>query len=159
MKLLKLKTTKKDNEYLRQISKPVTTEELNSKVIQDLINNMIYTAEKTEIKKGWITAGLAAIQVGVPLQIIVSRDVTSEEFTVYINPKLRLMGGAMDVNLEACLSVPDIEGEVVRHKRVKVSYLDREGNKIKRELKGFSARILQHEYDHLQGILFTDKMI
>jgi peptide deformylase len=78
---------------------------------------------------------------------------------VLVNPKLISASEDMDIHYEGCLSIPDTYGQVKRHKKIKVSALDENGNEIKINTSGFFARVIQHEMDHLDGILFTSKMI
>jgi len=75
-----------------------------------------------------------------------------------INPMITDKSKEMITGEEACLSVPDVFGLVRRHKNIVVEYLDAKGNKQKKKLKDFNATIIQHEMDHLDGVLFVDKM-
>ena len=76
-----------------------------------------------------------------------------------INPKILETSNEMFIGEEACLSVPDVYGNVKRHKSIAVEYTDIKGNRQTKKLKDFNARIIQHEIDHLDGILFVDKII
>ena len=107
--------------------------------------------------------GLAANQVGVPLQLAVI-DLSSREdeeqrhpLLVIINPELIVMEGSV-LEEEGCLSIPDIRGMVPRFTDIAVRALDRDGKSIELQLKGFPARVVQHETDHLDGVLFFDRM-
>lgn len=99
--------------------------------------------------------GLAAPQIGqnIALAVINSKD---GAFCL-INPKIIKKSWARELGQEGCLSVPGIFGKVRRHKKITLIYLDREGKKIKLTAQGLMARVLQHEIDHLNGILFIDK--
>ncbi len=101
--------------------------------------------------------GLAANQVGVQKRIIIAAD-GEEKIYELINPRCE-QGVEEEVGLEGCLSLPGSYGEVPRSPRVTVSALDREGRPFRLEAEGLLARILQHEIDHLEGVLFTDRAL
>lgn len=101
--------------------------------------------------------GLAANQVGVPLRIFVWK-ISEEQEGVLINPTLRLTSGK-SVDIEGCLSLPGIIASVPRAENVIARGLDTEGRKIEIVASGLLARVIQHEYDHLEGILITDRAI
>ncbi|HSS46587.1 MAG TPA: peptide deformylase [Burkholderiales bacterium] len=107
-------------------------------------------------------AGLAAPQIGVGLQIAIfgvtrnPRYPDAEEvpYTVLINPGLMPLGEEMEEGWEGCLSVPGMRGLVPRYRRLRYQGRDQFGKAIDRSVEGFHARVVQHEYDHLQGILY-----
>ena len=110
--------------------------------------------------------GLAAPQLGRNIRVIATtqrekkgddKKVTGE--TIMINPKLTAASEEQVVWEEACLSLPEIFGMVRRHKTITVQYMDLKGNIQTKKLKDFNARIIQHEMDHLDGILFVDKLV
>lgn len=109
--------------------------------------------------------GLAAPQVGRSLQLLVvaSRpnprypDAPLMEPTVMANPRILQTSGAIAYGWEGCLSVPDRRGWIPRDRQIEVDYCDRWGNRQRRSFHGFIARIFQHEFDHLHGILFPDR--
>ncbi|NMB41635.1 MAG: peptide deformylase [Firmicutes bacterium] len=101
-------------------------------------------------------AGLAAPQVGISKKIIVVRD--GDGIVEIINPEITYSEGE-SIGIEGCLSIPGIYGEVPRFARVTVKGLDRSGRKLEIFGEEFLARVLQHEIDHLQGILFIDKAL
>lgn len=154
--MLKIITVEENEQLLRQISKPVDIEDINTDPFQEFIDNLIYTAENTKLAPGWITAGLAAIQVGEPLNLFILKDVDDGGYKVYINPEYEIVGDACSKGLEGCLSIPNTTAKVIRPKKIKIKYLDRFGKKHKEKLSGWDARIFLHEYDHLIGVLFTD---
>ncbi len=125
---------------------------INSAVC-NLIDDMIETMREAE------GVGLAANQVGVSKRILVASD-CRENGGVYelINPRCENAEGE-EVGVEGCLSIPGQYGEVPRHQKIIVSALNRKGEKIRLELEGLPARILLHEMDHLDGVLFTDKAV
>ena len=107
-------------------------------------------------------AGLAAPQIGVPLRVVIfgvernPRYPDAEEvpFTVLCNPVLTPLGAEMEEGWEGCLSVPGMRGLVPRHLRLRYSGFDQHGARIEREAGDFHARVVQHECDHLDGILY-----
>lgn len=107
-------------------------------------------------------AGLAAPQIGVDLRVVVfggSPSVRYPEapvvpFTVLVNPVLTPLGKDMEEGWEGCLSVPGLRGVVARHARLRYSGFDPQGMVIEREVDGFHARVVQHECDHLDGVLY-----
>ena len=110
-------------------------------------------------------AGLAAPQVHVPLRLFVYRvpQGRAEEEpemlpTVVINPVLELLGEELVTRWEGCLSIPGIRGAVPRHARIRYSGVDADGAAVGAEVEGFRAWVVQHEYDHLDGILYPMRM-
>ena len=105
--------------------------------------------------------GLAAVQIAVPKRVIVI-DLDQKEGAknprAYINPKIIWASEEMAVFEEGCLSVPEIWDDVERPARIKCEYLDRDGNKQRLEADGLLATCLQHEMDHLNGVLFIDHL-
>lgn len=107
-------------------------------------------------------AGLAAIQIGVPVRLVIfgveenPRYPDSEEvpFTILINPDIKPLSEQKEPGWEGCLSVPGMRGEVPRYTHIHYSGFDEFGNRIDREVEGFHARVVQHECDHLDGILY-----
>src|SRR6201996_3135012 len=119
-------------------------------------------------------AGLAAPQVHVPLRVVVfqapgerSTDPglsESERFdhtaplTVLINPEIEVVDGAREAGWEGCLSVPGLRGLVERPAHIRYRGFDLEGRKVERTARGFHARVVQHEFDHLEGVLYPQRM-
>lgn len=135
---------------LRTKSKEVS--EVTDKT-KELLENM---AETMYAASG---VGLAAPQVGILQQIVVI-DVGDEHGLVQlINPVITEQSNEKEILEEGCLSIPDRNGEVIRSKKVTVKALNREGKEIKIRADGYMARAIQHEVDHLNGILFIDKVI
>jgi len=105
--------------------------------------------------------GLAAIQIGIPKRVLVmdlARKDGKNEPRVFINPKILWTSEETAVCQEGCLSVPDIWEEVERPAQIRAEYLDREGRPQSLEAEGLLATCLQHEIDHLEGILFVDHL-
>jgi peptide deformylase len=123
---------------------------------QTLVDDMIETMREAP------GVGLAAPQVDVPIRLIVVEFGDEEDETVpptlhtLVNPKIARHSRETIIGTEGCLSIPDLVGDVERYESVTVKTLDRYGNPRKIKAKGWLARILQHEIDHLNGILFTD---
>ena len=135
---------------LKVVSTPV--EKVNAeirKLAEDMADSM-YEAEGI---------GLAAVQIGVPKRVIVmdlDQKDGKKDWRVFINPKITWASEEMATFEEGCLSVPDIWDDVERPARIKAEYLDLDGKKIEMEADGMLATCLQHEMDHLEGILFID---
>ena len=104
--------------------------------------------------------GIAAPQVGINKNVFwVQRfDKEGEPFEFYLNPKIVWRSALLRKGMEGCLSTPDIDGEVLRNYTIKLTYLDKEGKFHEEMIEGFTAVVFQHEYDHLNGILFTDRI-
>jgi peptide deformylase len=138
---------------LRKVAKKVTALELRMPLTQQLIDDMIETMHAAP------GIGLAAPQVGVSKRIFVA-DVTDENeehnLYVFINPVLTDFAGE-ETAAEGCLSIPGKIGDVTRAASCTISALDRHGKKVRVEATGMLARCIQHEVDHLDGILITDK--
>lgn len=135
---------------LRQVSKPVESFDADlRKFSADMLDTM-YDAPGI---------GLAAIQVGAPVQMLVI-DLAKEDEPkapqIYVNPRILWSSEERNVYEEGCLSIPDYYAEVERPKQVRVSYLDIEGKSHEVEADGLLATCLQHEIDHLNGVLFID---
>jgi len=146
---------------LREAAREVTAEELASAEVQQLIDDMIETMRAAD------GAGLAAPQVGVPLRIAVIEVREGNPrypykpaipLTVIVNPLLTQLDGATFVTNEGCLSMPNIRGDLERLENVGVRYIDREGGVHEETRRGLTAGTFQHEVDHLDGILFVDRM-
>lgn len=104
--------------------------------------------------------GIAAPQVGINRNLVwVQRfDKEGEPFELYLNPKIIWRSALLRKGREGCLSIPDIDGQVLRNYTIKLTYLDKDGKFHEEMIEGFTAVVFQHETDHLNGILFTDRM-
>jgi len=149
-----LPITKEPNPLLHQVSKNLTAEEITSKTTKEFVANLI---ETMYVKDG---VGIASVQVGNPIQLcVIARDFTPDKTTdlVLINPSFVKASILREWAEEGCLSVPKIYGSVRRYKKIKVSALNMKGEKIEFVARDFFARIVQHEIDHLNGVLFIEK--
>ena len=138
------------NKLLRQVSQPV--DEVN-KEIQKLMDDMLETMYSAN------GIGLAAIQIGVPKNLIVIDLLTKEkkkEPMFFVNPEILKKSSKMSKYEEGCLSIPNLFAEVKRPSECEIEYLDYEGNKKSLKATGLLATCIQHEIDHLKGILFID---
>jgi len=141
---------------LRERARPLDKADIRSAAFQKLIDDMIDTMHE------YHGVGLAAPQVHEGLRLFVALldedpDAKSEA-AVIINPEIVPNGSAIEEGWEGCLSIPDIRGMVPRYTDIRLKALDRTGRAIELPLKDFPARIAQHETDHLDGLLFFDRM-
>src|ERR671924_2090204 len=155
-----LKVARLGHPVLRQQAERVVPGDIQSADVQRLIDDMIETMHEYD------GAGLAANQVHVPRQIAVIEvaknprypDAPEIPLTVLINPVVTPLGEEMEDGWEGCLSVPDMRGRVPRFTAVRLECLDRDGHAIDVVAKEFFARVIQHETDHLKGIVYVDRM-
>jgi peptide deformylase len=142
---------------LRQIAKEINADYAN---LKSLLSDLFDTMYKSD------GMGLAAPQIGKSVRIFVvdatsleDEDPSLKDFKkAFINPKLRILGEETIVMNEGCLSLPKIREDVDRHNRIRITYYDENWNFFDEEYEGLKARVIQHEYDHLDGILFIDKI-
>lgn len=142
---------------LRQKAEAVNIEKLNESEMKELLADM----EATMIEKDG--AGLAAPQVGISRQIIVIADRKGKNIFM-INPQITHRSWGKIIGEEGCLSVIDEKGRIIygrveRHKRITCQYYDAQGKKKKIQAEEPLSRVIQHEIDHLEGILFIDRLI
>lgn len=145
---------------LRQKSAKVDLARVKDSKFQKLIDDMIATMRAYE------GVGIAAPQIGLPEAIFCVEVQSSRRYPdmpnipVYtvINPKLSVTDDSQVRMMEGCLSIPDLRGDTPRARAVRLEGFDRHGRPLAFEAKGFHARILQHEYDHLQGYVYLDRV-
>ncbi len=145
---------------LRLLEKSQPVEAFGTPQLRELIADMRDTMAHLN------GAGLAAPQIGVPLRVVIfgvtrnPRYPDAEEVsdTVLVNPVITPLGEEMEEDWEGCLSVPGMRGVVPRLKKVRYQGFDESGNRIDRSVEGFHARVVQHECDHLDGILYPMRM-
>ena len=149
---------------LKKMCKNITSDYENLDLLIDNMWETMYAASGV---------GLAAPQIGISIRLfIVDASPFSEDKTlsleereklskfkmVFINPELKAISDNLNTFNEGCLSIPEIREDVVRENEIIVDYYDQDFNKKSLKLDGLRARVVQHEYDHIQGILFTDKL-
>jgi len=139
---------------LQQVAEPVR--EFATQELFDLLEDMLDTMRSLN------GAGLAAPQIGVPHRVVIFEVERNPRYpraevvprTVLINPELTLLGEAMEEDWEGCLSVPGLRGLVPRFRQLRYRGYDAYGRPLERTVEGFHARVVQHEVDHLDGILY-----
>jgi len=155
-----LKVARLGHPVLRKVAEPVAVKQIASAGTQRLIDDMVETMRE------YNGAGLAAPQVHTLQQICVIEvngnprypDAPSIPLTVLINPVVTPLTAEMDDGWEGCLSVPDMRGVVPRYTAVRLEAFGRDGERIDTVAKEFFARVIQHETDHLHGIVYVDRM-
>lgn len=144
------------------LTSPAAAVTVFDKKLKRLIDDMKVVLEHTVKPKG---VGLAATQVGESLRIFLTKPLASSDIRVFINPVI--LGPAADGaglsdrgdKLEGCLSIPNVWGKVKRIKSLRLQYQDETGQKHEEDFSGFIATIIQHETDHINGILFTQRVL
>jgi peptide deformylase len=142
---------------LRERAAEVTADRFGTRFLRDLGRDLVRTMHEGS------GVGLAAPQIAVPLRVFayyLPEDGPTPELPprVLVNPRLTLHGAADDPGWEGCLSIPGLRGLVPRHRHLRVEAFDVDGDPVAFEAEGFHARVIQHEHDHLDGILFLDRM-
>jgi peptide deformylase len=157
-----LKIARAGHPILKRRAEPIA--DPKAPAVRKLIADMVETLADAN------GAGLAAPQVHVPLRLVMfhvpeerakredGEAAEPQPLTILINPVIVPLGEEMAVGLEACLSVPGLAGQVPRYSHIRYSGLDQNGEAIEREAHGFHARVVQHECDHLDGILYPMRM-
>ena len=153
------------NPLLRQKSKevmPAGGQAGGDKKIKKVVQDLLATVKSTSEPEG---LGLSAIQIGQPVRIFVAK--TGRNFEVFINPKITFFSkkrlsqalAKEELLFEGCLSVPQIYGFIDRPFEIQITWQNEKGNQKTRKFKNKLAVCLQHEFDHLEGILFTDRLL
>ena len=149
---------KMGHSLLRQVARPV--KEFGTRELRELVADMDDTMRSLN------GAGLAAPQIGVSLRLVIFEVMRNPRYpeagevpyTVLLNPELTPLGDETEDGWEGCLSVPGLRGLVPRHRRLRYRGVDLEGRPIDRTVEGFHARVVQHEVDHLDGILYPMRL-
>jgi len=159
-KALNILTTKnsKEESILRGKSLLITPDELKANEFKEFLDDLLYTAQHSEDQGNVPAGGIAAVQVGNSKRVFYSLNYDTNEWELFINPTVEPNGFLKFSGEEGCLSVPKIVGNVSRYYKVKVRYQDLEGNWNTKKYSDINAASIQHEFDHLDGILFTDRM-
>jgi peptide deformylase len=155
-----LKVARLGHPVLRQAAQPIPVDAIRSAGVQRLIDDMVETMREYD------GAGLAANQVHTLLQVAVLEvaanprypDAPNIPLTVLVNPVVTPLTDEIEEGWEGCLSVPDMRGRVPRHTAVRLECYDREARRVELVAKDFFARVIQHETDHLNGIVYLDRM-
>jgi peptide deformylase len=145
---------------LRHIAEPVPETGFGTGELADLITDLRDTMAARD------GAGLAAPQIGVSLRVVIYGITSNPRYpeappipeTVLINPQLLPLGDGCQLGWEGCLSVPGLRGQVRRPQRLQLHWRDAAGGHHQRSVEGFEARVVQHECDHLDGLLFVDRL-
>jgi peptide deformylase len=155
-----LKVARLGHPVLREVAQPIPVEMIRSADVQRFIDDMVETMRE------YSGAGLAANQVHTPVRIAVIEvtanprypDAPQIPLTVLVNPVVTPITEEIEEGWEGCLSVPDMRGRVPRYTAVRLECHDREGGRVDLVAKDFFARVIQHETDHLNGIVYVDRM-
>ena len=153
-----LKVARMGHPVLRAAARPLDKSEIRSGAVQQLIDDMIETMAE------YHGVGLAAPQVHESLRLFVAaldhdgEEDAGREPVVVINPQLVVVGQDVVEDWEGCLSIPDIRGRVPRARQIQLRAVDRTGAAFTIDAQNFQARVIQHETDHLDGVLFFDRM-
>jgi peptide deformylase len=152
-----LKVARMGHPVLRAKARPLEKGEIKGAATQKLIDDMIETMVE------YHGVGLAAPQVHAGVRVFVAAldagsDEQEPEPIALINPEITVVGSDVVEDWEGCLSIPDIRGRVPRAREIAVRAFERTGSRIELRAQNFAARVLQHENDHLDGILFFDRM-
>ena len=146
---------------LLRVAEPVKKEMFASGEIASLVDDLLDTMKAAN------GAGIAAPQIGVNLRVVIFGgagrnprypDAPEIPFTVLCNPEIEFLGEEKTAGWEGCLSVPGLRGEVPRFERLRYRGLDENGNIFERTVDGFHARVVQHECDHLDGVLYPRRV-
>lgn len=157
-----LKVARLGHPVLRKVAEPVKEKEIKTPEFQQFLDDMIETMHEYE------GIGLAAPQVHRSVRVSVIEvhksnprypDKIEVDLHVFINPVLTALTDEKSAYWEGCLSIPGMRGLVARPNKVKVEYLDRNGKKQELTGDGFLATVLQHEFDHLDGKLYVDRLV
>lgn len=145
---------------LRDVADPYTVEEICSPATQAFVRDMVETMDAYD------GAGLAAPQVAISKRMFVYGVESNPRYpeapevprTVLFNPSWEKLGDDTELEWEGCLSLPGLRGQVRRYNHIRVKALDEKGEPFEFEAHDFHARVFQHEYDHLDGVVFVDRM-
>jgi peptide deformylase len=145
---------------LREVAAPVPDAEIATPAFQQFVDDLVETMRAAN------GAGLAAPQVGVSRRVFCVEVHDNPRYPykpdialrVLVNPELRALSSETFSSYEGCLSIPDLRGALPRSLEIEVAYLDRQGNRVVEEIRGLSAGTFQHEQDHVDGVLFVDRV-
>ena len=154
---------------IREVGDPILSVKCKDVDIKNINNEILEEIEDLKETLNFTEGfGIAAPQAGINKRIVIIQvdkekctynDCEEVPTTVMLNPTWRKLSEETDIEYEGCLSVPSIRGKVERYKNIEVTYYNEQGKKITRQVKGFTARDIQHECDHLDGIVFLEKVV
>ncbi len=155
-----LKVARLGNPILRTPAREVPAGDVEQPDFQRFLDDMVVTMRDHD------GVGLAAVQVHESRQVAVLEVADNPRYpgkgavplSVLVNPAITPLGDDTEEDWEGCLSIPEMRGRVPRYKRLRVTALDREGNERDFIAEGFHARVIQHEVDHLRGLVYLDRM-
>jgi peptide deformylase len=147
-----LKVARMGHPVLRRVAEPIPDSEVGSPAVQGLIQDMLQTVFEYD------GVGLAAPQVHASVRLVLLCLDPEAGFECWINPELTPVGEETMTTTEGCLSLPGLRGDVTRPAGVHVRGMDQNGEPFEKTLTGFSAVVAQHECDHLDGVLYVDKV-
>jgi peptide deformylase len=147
-----LKVARMGHPVLREKARPVEKADFRDPAFQKLVDDMIETMHE------YAGVGLAGPQVHEGRRLFVAVLHEADEAVAIVNPEITVVGDEVVEGWEGCLSIPDIRGRVPRAFRIKVQACDRHGKRIEIDASDYPARVIQHETDHLDGVLFFDRM-
>ncbi|HEU5464357.1 MAG TPA: peptide deformylase, partial [Candidatus Binatia bacterium] len=155
-----LKVARLGHPVLRRVTAPVSQVDLQSAALQQLIDDMV------ETMKEYDGVGLAADQVHESKQLAVLEVADNPRYpskpnvplTVLVNPSVTPLSDEIEDDWEGCLSIPELRGKVPRYRRIRVTGWDRHGRELDFIAEDFHARVIQHEFDHLHGKVYLDRM-
>ncbi len=162
-----LKIARMGHPVLRAKARPLSADDIRSPRVQQLIDDMFETMKEYQgvgLAAPQVHAGLRVFVAGVSSQARRDEDDGEEDeeqrvpLMALVNPEITAVGKETVEDWEGCLSIPDIRGRVPRARQILVRGYDRTGKRIEIPASGFTARVIQHETDHLDGILFLDRM-
>ena len=146
--MVMLKIIKYPNIILRKTAQTITSFDTKLKKISEEMYDIMLSDDGI---------GLAGPQVNINQRIIIIGKLDHQAYSVYLNPEITYFSKDKEIGEEGCLSLPHIFGLVKRSKKIHLKYYDLDGQKVKEKIKGLKATVIQHEIDHLNGILFIDK--
>jgi peptide deformylase len=155
-----LKVAKLGHPILRRVADPVAIDRIKSAEMQQLVDDMFDTMVE------YVGVGLAAPQVHQSVRLLVTEEIPDPEHegrvlaerSAVFNPEITFLTDEEIAYYEGCLSIPDFRGRVPRIRKIRLRGHDRAGKPIDREVEGFPAVVYQHEVDHLNGVVFLDRM-
>lgn len=149
---------KEEEKSLRKKSETVGSKDFEKKEFKEFLENLLHTAKNSEEQGNVPAGGIAATQVGRNIRVFYILNSETNQWQLFINPEIEPISFTKILSKEGCLSVPNIEEEVLRYKEVKIRYQDEEGKWNVQKFNDFNAVAVQHELDHLDGILFIDRI-